>query len=118
MTLEINSSNAILAERPFIRPIFSSAQVMRGVYLAVVGLVFFFMLTPVLFVFWVSVFDNAVVTFPPRGYSLRWFVNAWENSSFLGGFLTSIKVGMTAMVAGLVLGIPASFALARGNFPG
>lgn len=96
----------------------SSALILRLAYRAAVFLVFLFMLTPVLFVFWVSIFENAVVTFPPQGYSLRWFVNAWENSSFLGGFLTSIKVGITAMLAGLILGIPASFALVRGKFRG
>jgi putative spermidine/putrescine transport system permease protein len=118
MTLELNGSKATSGWRAYLQPAASPAFMMHSAYLVVVCLIFLFMLTPVLFVFWVSVFDNAVVTFPPQGYSLRWFVNAWENSSFLSGFLTSVRVGMTAMIAGLMLGIPASFALTRGNFPG
>jgi putative spermidine/putrescine transport system permease protein len=90
----------------------------RAAYLAVVGLVFLFMFTPLIFVLWVSVFRNEVVTFPPQGYTLRWFVNAWANPSFLGGFLTSIQVGLFSMVAGLALGVTASFAIVRGRFPG
>lgn len=90
----------------------------RAAYLAVVGLVFLFMFTPLIFVLWVSVFRNEVVTFPPQGYTLGWFVNAWANPAFLGGFLTSIQVGLFSMVAGLALGLPASFAIVRGRFPG
>jgi len=71
MHLEMNAGKVAIGGRTFIRPIFSTAFIMRGVYLVAVCLIFLFMLTPVLFVFWVSIFDNAVVTFPPRGYSLR-----------------------------------------------
>lgn len=118
MAGQMNWRGAVAASGAHRQSVLSSASILGFVYHAVVLLVFAFMLTPVLFVFWVSVFDNAVITFPPRGYSLRWFVNAWENASFLDGFLTSVKVGVTAMLAGLALGIPASFALVRGRFRG
>jgi putative spermidine/putrescine transport system permease protein len=84
----------------------------------VVALVFLFMFTPLLFVLWVSVFRNEVVTFPPQGYTLAWFGNAWANAAFLNGFIASIQIGVFSMLAGLALGIPASFALVRGRFPG
>src|SRR4051794_15628743 len=90
----------------------------RAAYLTLVGAVFLFMFTPLIFVLWVSVFQNEVITFPPQGYTLRWFVNAWANPSFLGGFLTSIQVGLFSMLAGLALGVPASFAIVRRRFPG
>jgi putative spermidine/putrescine transport system permease protein len=90
----------------------------RWAYLLVVALVFAFMLMPVVFVAWVSFFSNEIVTFPPQGYTLGWYTRAWANRAFTDGFLTSIQVGLFSMVAGLILGIPASFAIVRGRFPG
>jgi putative spermidine/putrescine transport system permease protein len=100
---------------PVVRP---APSPLRAAYLAVVALVFLFMFTPLIFVLWVSVFKNEVVTFPPHGYTLVWFGNAWRNSAFLNGFIASIQIGVFSMLAGLALGIPASFALVRGRFPG
>jgi putative spermidine/putrescine transport system permease protein len=93
-------------------------SLLRAAYLASVALVFAFMFTPLVFVLWVSVFKNEVVTFPPQGYTLAWFGNAWANPAFLNGFLASIQIGLFSMLAGLALGIPASFALVRGRFAG
>lgn len=90
----------------------------RAAFRASVWLVFAFMLAPVVFVAWVSVFANEIVTFPPQGYTTRWYLRAWENAAFTGGFVTSIQVALFSMVAGLALGVPASFALVRGRFPG
>lgn len=90
----------------------------RAAYLTAVALVFGFMFTPLIFVLWVSTFSNAVITFPPQGYTLAWFGNAWANPAFLNGFITSIEIGLFSMLVGLAFGIPASFALVRGRFPG
>src|SRR3954463_1906589 len=89
----------------------------RAAYLALVALVFLFMFTPLIFVVWVSVFQNEVVTFPPQGYTLRWFGNAWANPSFLGGFLTSIQIGAFSMLAGLVPRGPAGLSNLAGGSP-
>lgn len=90
----------------------------RLAYKGSVALVFLFMFIPVIFVCWVSFFANEIVTFPPSGYTVEWYAKAWENRSFTQGFITSIQVGLVSMVAGLALGIPASFAIVRGRFPG
>ena len=90
---------------------------LRAPYLACVALVFLFMFTPLIFVIWVSLFKNEIITFPPQGYTLHWFGNAWANAAFLHGFLSSIEIGVFSMLAGLILGVPASFALVRGRFP-
>ena len=75
-------------------------------------------LTPLFFVCWLSFFSNEIVTFPPSGYTLRWFAHIFDQNNFVSGFLTSLQVGIAAMVGGLVLGIPASLVLARRRFPG
>jgi putative spermidine/putrescine transport system permease protein len=75
-------------------------------------------LAPLLFVGWLSFFSNEIVTFPPQGYTLRWFAHIFDQNNFVGGFLTSLQVGVAAMIGGLVLGVPASLVLARRRFAG
>lgn len=75
-------------------------------------------LTPLVFVGWLSFFANEIVSFPPTGYTLRWFAHIFDQNNFVGGFVTSLQVGVAAMAGGLLLGVPASLALARRRFPG
>jgi len=37
------------------------------------ALVFFFIFIPVVFVLWISLFQQQIVSFPPEGYTLRWY---------------------------------------------
>lgn len=75
-------------------------------------------LAPLLFVSWLSFFSNEIVTFPPSGYTLRWFAHIFDENNFVSGFITSLQVGIAAMIGGLILGVPASVVLARYRFPG
>ena len=79
---------------------------------------FFVILLPLLAVTWVSFFKNKIITFPPTGYTLDWFANAWRLDRFHAGFLLSLEVGAIATAVSLVVGVPAAFALARRTFPG
>ena len=53
--------------------------------------VYLFMLSPLIFVVWMSVFADAIPTFPPSGYSLKWYLSAWRNASFADGFVLSLQ---------------------------
>jgi putative spermidine/putrescine transport system permease protein len=75
-------------------------------------------LTPIVFVCWLSFFSNEIVTFPPQGYTLRWFAHIFDQNNFVSGFMTSLQVGVAAMIGGLILGVPASLVLARHRFAG
>lgn len=75
-------------------------------------------LTPLVFVGWLAFFANEIVSFPPQGYSLRWFAHIFDQNNFVGGFVTSLQIGLLAMLGGLLVGIPASLVLARRRFAG
>jgi putative spermidine/putrescine transport system permease protein len=90
----------------------------RVALLAAAALGYVVVLTPLLFVCWLSFFANEIVTFPPQGYTLRWFAHIFDENNFVSGFLTSLQVGVAAMSGGLLLGIPASLVLARRRFFG
>lgn len=84
----------------------------------VIILVYGLMLLPVVFVVWLSFFNSAFPSFPPPGYTLRWFAKAAAQQSFVGGFVTSIEVAMIAATIGVAAGTLASLALTRYRFPG
>jgi putative spermidine/putrescine transport system permease protein len=85
---------------------------------AVTAITYAVMLLPIVFICWLSFFKNELLSFPPEGYTLRWFSALWLQSQFAEGFVTSLEVGLVAMIGGLVLGIPASLGLARRRFRG
>ena len=90
----------------------------RIALLGAAGLGYAVILMPILFVCWLSFFSNEIVTFPPQGYTLRWFAHIFDQNNFVSGFLTSLQVGIVAMIGGLALGVPASLMLARSTYPG
>jgi putative spermidine/putrescine transport system permease protein len=86
----------------------------------VVGCVtaFAMVLAPLAAVIWVSFFANKIISFPPSGYTLGWYAAAWEMTRFRDGFITSLQLGVVATVMSLLIGVPASVVLGRGQFPG
>ncbi|HEY8566143.1 MAG TPA: ABC transporter permease [Beijerinckiaceae bacterium] len=67
---------------------------------------------------WLAFFRQEIPTFPPEGYSTRWFGEVFKNRNFVGGFALSFQVAAGATLIGLLLGVPASLAVARRRFAG
>lgn len=82
------------------------------------GLAFAVLLAPLVAIVWASFFANKIITFPPQGYSLSWYANAWATAAFRDGFVLSLELALAATVLSLLLGVPASLALARDRIPG
>lgn len=85
---------------------------------ALAGLVFGFIFIPVVFVVWLSLFEQQIVSFPPEGYTLRWYENAFARSEFRHGFGLSLQVALIAMAIGVTSGAAAAYAIVRFRFPG
>jgi putative spermidine/putrescine transport system permease protein len=77
-----------------------------------------YILLPLFFVFWLSVFKQEIPSFPPDGYSLRWFSALAEYREFASGFILSLQVGVIATFVGLVLGLPAALVIVRSQING
>ena len=95
-----------------------SVIALRVLNALVIGIVFILLLTPVVMIIWASFIDSIFISFPPPGYTLRWFSAAARNNAFFSGFITSFKVAALAAAFGVVIATAASLALVRGNFPG
>ncbi len=82
------------------------------------GLALAYILLPLFFVTWLAFFAQEIPSFPPEGYSLKWFRAIAGNDRFVSGFLLSLQVAVVATSIGLLLGVPAALALDRSRFRG
>lgn len=87
-------------------------------HLVFVALMYLFMLCPLIFVVWLSFFEDAILFFPPSAYTFRWYVKALTDSAFANGFITSFQVAALAAVCGVVLGVLAGLGIIRYRFRG
>ncbi|RTZ41766.1 ABC transporter permease [Candidimonas sp. SYP-B2681] len=79
---------------------------------------YLFMLSPLFFVMWLSFFQDAILYFPPSGYTLGWYQKAVTHPAFVNGFLTSLQVATLAAVVGVGLGVMAALGIIRFRFRG
>lgn len=82
------------------------------------GLTMLYILLPLIFVTWLSFFYQEIPSFPPEGYSLRWYEAIATNDRFVSGFALSLQLGVIATVLGLTVGVPAALCLSRYRFKG
>jgi len=85
---------------------------------AVAGLVFLYLVFPILIVIPLSFSSGTYLSFPPPGFSLHWYQNFFGRSDWLDAAYLSIWIGGAVMCLATVLGAPAAIALVRSRFPG
>lgn len=81
--------------------------------IALVGLVYLFMLAPVLIVIPVSFTEQEYTLFPPQGFTLKWYEAYLNNDNFIDATLLSIKLAVLATVIMLFIGTAAAWVLSR-----
>lgn len=97
---------------------FESRRLGRFALNGVAGLTLAFISLPLVFVTWLAFFRQEFPSFPPEGYTVKWFGAIVGNTAFVNGFFTSLQVGVSATVMGLAMGVPASLILVRRQFFG
>lgn len=75
-------------------------------------------LMPLIFVSWLSFYKQEIPSFPPEGYSWRWYAEIANNQQFVDGFVLSLEVAIISTLIALVVGIPAALGIARYRFAG
>jgi putative spermidine/putrescine transport system permease protein len=85
---------------------------------AAAGVSLAYILLPMFFVIWLAFFAQEIPSFPPEGYSLKWFRGIPGNDRFVTGFLLSLQVAVIATSIGLAIGVPAAVCLVRARFIG
>lgn len=95
-----------------------SAPLSERVLAAYVALIILFLALPALIVVPLAFSEDVSLTFPPRGFSLRWFANILARPEFLAAFKLSAAVAVVATAISMVAGVLAAIAFVRHRFPG
>ncbi len=85
---------------------------------AVGGGVVAFLLLPTLLVTVMSFGSEKYLEFPPRSFSLAWYVAYFRDPDWIGPTLFSLRVAVLTALVATVVGSLASLALVRGRVPG
>lgn len=127
-------------------PIYASPleRIWHYTYLLLCGLIFFFLIAPILVIIPLSfnaepyfTFTRKMLTFDPDGYSLRWYDNlltfgmlepgaprdeswwadVWENAAWVKAAKNSIIIGFFSTILATTLGTLAALGLSRPEMP-
>ena len=82
------------------------------------ALTVFFLMAPTLVVVPMSFTASNSLTFPPEGFSTRWYERMLTDPQWSTGFVNSAQVALLTAVLATVLGTLAALGTVRGRFPG
>lgn len=85
---------------------------------ALVVLLYCFLLSPLLITVVISFSADQFLGFPPSSWGFRWYGEVVRNAAFGSAAVASLLIAASVTVIGLCTGVPAAFAIVRGNFPG
>jgi putative spermidine/putrescine transport system permease protein len=86
------------------------------IFVAVLSLAL--LLLPSVIVVLISFDTRAFISFPPQGFTLRWYGEVFSHPVLVGAMWTSLKVGVIVTAICVALGVPTAMACVRGEFRG
>lgn len=86
--------------------------------LIVGGILYSLLLLPVGLVIWLSFFQNAMMTFPPTGHTLRWYQELPQHPDLFTGLIYSLQIAAVTTVISVPLGGLAALGLSRSRVGG
>jgi putative spermidine/putrescine transport system permease protein len=90
----------------------------RRTLIALCGVIYFFLMLPLLVVFPISLSSAPYMQFPPPGLSWQWYERYLDDPQWIDATVRSLYVGLATAVLTLALGVPLAFSLVRGRFFG
>jgi putative spermidine/putrescine transport system permease protein len=77
------------------------------------GLVFVFLLAPILIIIPISFSGANRLTFPPPSWSLKWFASYFSSPEWLSATWISVEAAVLTTILSTLLGVPAAYGLFR-----
>ncbi len=93
-------------------------QIPRPLRIATLAVLLFLHVPFLLIVLYAFNTEEAAFTFPPPGFTVKWFGEALQRQDMLTALSLSLRVAVIATVLALILGTLASLAMARSKFFG
>jgi putative spermidine/putrescine transport system permease protein len=82
------------------------------------ALTVFYLLAPTLVIIPMSFTEASILSFPPDGFSLRWYDQMLTRSEWSTGLRNSAVVAVLTAIVATLLGTLAALGITRGRFPG
>ncbi len=83
-----------------------------------VGLLYLFLLAPILVVVPLSFSNDNYLTFPPQSWGVRWYAEMLHHETLIQAFWISLGIASVVTILSLLAGIPAAYAIRRYQFRG
>lgn len=77
--------------------------------------VIFFLIAPLFVIVAASFTETSYVTFPPQGFTLKWYRELAAQTEFFRSFVDSVVIGVATMAGAALIGIPTAFGLRLGS---
>jgi putative spermidine/putrescine transport system permease protein len=77
-----------------------------------------FLVGPMLVVIPMGFTSSPILSWPPEGFSFRWYEKMVTDPQWSRGFMNSLQVASLTAILSTLLGTPAALGIARGRFPG
>jgi ABC-type spermidine/putrescine transport system permease subunit II len=88
----------------------------RGLYV-IAGILLLFLWIPLLVMMFLSFAENASTLFPFKGFTLTHYAATFADEGLMTSLLFSVQIATVSATLATILGVLASFALARYDFP-
>lgn len=89
-----------------------------GSVVAVSSLGILFLVTPVIFIVFYAFNEARFFTLPPKGLTLHWFANFFDNDRFRAALGSSFGIAGLVTPISLAVAVPSALAIVRGSFRG
>jgi mannopine transport system permease protein len=101
-----------------LRSALTEAVPSRLLFATIVGAVLFFLILPTLVVIPVSFGSASYIEFPPRGFTLKWYLDYFRDPDWMAATWFSLKIAVSTTIAATVIGTLGALAMVRGRLPG
>ena len=100
-------------DAPVVASARASGRTGRLVLGAVVTAIYVFLLAPVAIIVFSSFNPTEANTFPPTGFSLRWYAKFFESAGFVDAFRFSLWLAIVAALVATAIGFLTAYGLVR-----
>ena len=90
----------------------------QAALIAVTAFSLLLLVAPSVIVIAISFEPRAYISFPPSGFTLRWYEAVLQNRQLMDSVVVSLRTAFFVMLICTAIGVPAAFASVRGRFPG
>ena len=99
-------------------PALPAEWVAGAILYALSGISLVLLIGPSLVVIGISFTEKLYISFPPEGFTLRWYEEFLDHDQLIDSAFVSLRIAVWVTVLTLALGIPSAFSLVRGRYRG